>query len=158
MLAGELDDFDVVYSSHLSAYGSVPVTLHPAPGHRLRTFVALVTDEQLVRLAETEFNYAVRRLDGARFRGRRSTCEAPIAFVSRHGALGIEGAPVPLGDRDQPAMLDRVREHLAPHEELADFIVTNVRDPERAVAFTAELRRRNVPWDEGAVASTVLDV
>jgi hypothetical protein len=32
-----------------------------------------------------------------------------------------------------------------------------VRDPERAVAFTAELRRRNVPWDESKVASTVLD-
>src|SRR5215217_1412013 len=96
VLRGTLPDFDVVYSSHLSAYGSVPVTLHPAPGAQIETFVTLLTDEQLVRLAETEFNYAIRRLDGARFRGREIEVEAPIAFVSRHGALGIEGAPVRL--------------------------------------------------------------
>jgi hypothetical protein len=156
VLAGELDGLDVVYSSHLSAYGSVPVTLHPAPGARIRTFVTLVSDEQLVRLAETEFNYALHRLDGAHFSGPEIDVEGPIAFVSRHGALGIEGTPVPLRDRPQREMLDRVREHLAPDESLPDFIVRNVRDPERAVAFTAELKRRNLVW--GGARSTVLDV
>jgi hypothetical protein len=155
VVAGELRGFDVVYSSHLSAYGSVPVTLHPAPHARIRTFVTLVTDEQLVRLAETEFNYAVHRLDGAHFGGPAIEVEAPIAFVSRHGALGIEGTPVALRDRRQPEMLGRVRDHLAPDEPLEDFIVANVRDPERAVAFTAELKRRKLPWDG---ASTVLDI
>ena len=29
VLQGTLEGFDVVYSSHLSAYGSVPVTIHP---------------------------------------------------------------------------------------------------------------------------------
>jgi hypothetical protein len=158
VLCGELEDFEVVYSSHLSAYGSVPVTLHPAPSSRIRTFVTLVDDAQLVRLAETEFNYAVRRLDGARFSGPEIEVEAPIAFVSRHGALGIEGAPVRMCDRDEPTMLERVREYLAPDEALPDFIVRNVREPERAVAFTAKLKRRNLPWDEDAVDSTVLDV
>jgi hypothetical protein len=132
------------------------VTLHPAPGARLRTFVSLVTDEQLVRLAETEFNYALRRLDGVRFTGPEIEVESPIAFVSRHGALGIDGEPVPLRGRTEPDMLDRVREYLAPDEPLRDFIVRNVRDPERAVAFTARLKRRNIPWD--GAASTVLDV
>jgi hypothetical protein len=155
VVAGEMRGFEVVYSSHLSAYGSIPVTLHPAPGARLRTFVTLVTDEQLVRLAETEFNYAVHRLDGAHFGGPAIEIDAPIAFVSRHGALGIEGAPVPLRARRQPDMLERVRDYLAPDEPLPDFIVRNVRDPERAVAFTAELKRRKLPWDG---ASTVLDV
>jgi hypothetical protein len=155
VVAGELRGFDVVYSSHLSAYGSVPVTLHPEPAARLRTFLTLVTDEQLVRLAETEFNYALHRLDGAHFGGPAIEVEAPLAFVSRHGALGIEGTPVALRERRQPEMLDRVRDYLAPAEELRDFIVRNVRDPERAVAFTAELKRRKLPWDG---ASTVLDV
>ena len=158
VLAGTLEGLDVVYSSHLSAYGSVPVTIHPSPGHRIQTFVTLVDDDQLVRLAETEFNYAVRRLDGVRFTGPEIGIEAPIAFVSRHGALGIEGGPVALRDRPQPDMLDRVRAHLAPDEPLPDFIVRNVRDPERAVAFTTELKRRNIPWDERAIESTVLDV
>jgi hypothetical protein len=155
VVAGELRGFDVVYSSHLSAYGSVPVTLHPAPAARLRTFVTLVTDEQLVRLGETEFNYAVHRLDGAHFGGPAIEVEGPLAFVSRHGALGIDGGPVPLRERRQPEMLERVRAYLAPDESLRDFIVSNVRDPERAVAFTAELKRRKLPWDG---PSTVLDV
>ena len=156
VLSGTLEGFDVVYSSHLSAYGSVPVTLHHAPGTRVETFVTLVTDEQLVRLAETEFNYAIRRLDGTRFAGEHIEVDAPIAFVSRHGALGIEGEPIRLVDRPQHDMLDRVRAHLAPEEELPDFIVRNVRDPERAVAFTAELKKRKLPFEHPG--ATVLDV
>ena len=156
VLKGQLEGFDVVYSSHLSAYGSVPVTLHQAPGARIETFVTLVTDEQLVRLAETEFNYAVHRLDGANFRGEHLEVESPIAFVSRHGALGIEGEPVRLADRPQRDMLERVRSHLAPDEELHEFIVRNVRDPERAVAFTARLKERKLPFEHPR--TTVLDV
>jgi hypothetical protein len=118
--------------------------------------VTLVDDDQLVRLAETEFNYAIRRLDGARFSGEHIDVHGPIAFVSRHGALGIDGAPVRLADRTQPEMLERVRAHLAPHEPLEEFVVRNVRDPHRAVAFTAELKRRNLPFEHPE--TTVLDV
>jgi hypothetical protein len=156
VLRGMLADFDVVYSSHLSAYGSVPVTLHPVAGARIETFITLVTDDQLVRLAETEFNYAIRCLDGARFVGPEIDVSAPIAFVSRHGALGIEGELVRLTDRPQRLMLERVRDHLAPDEPLEEFIVANVRDPHRAVAFTAELKRRNIPFEHPD--TTVLDV
>jgi hypothetical protein len=156
VLKGRLEGFDVVYSSHLSAYGSVPVTLHQAPGASIETFVTLVTDDQLVRLAETEFNYAIRRLDGTRFVGPEIDMEGPIAFVSRHGALGIEGTPVRLVDRDQPTMIERVRDHLAPEEPLDDFIVQNVRDPRRAVAFTARLKERKLVFD--APGTTVLDM
>jgi hypothetical protein len=156
VLKGTLEDFDVVYSSHLSAYGSVPVTLHQATGARIETFVTLVDDDQLVTLANSEFNYAVRRLDGSRFRGEHVDVQGPIAFVSRHGALGIDGEPVRLADRGQRAMLERVRDHLAPDEPLEEFIVANVRDPRRAVAFTAELKRRNLPFEHPE--TTVLDV
>jgi hypothetical protein len=156
VLEGTIEDFEVVYSSHLSAYGSVPVTLHQAPGARIQTFVTLVDDQQLVRLAETEFNYAVRRLDGARFSGEHIDVRAPIAFVSRHGALGIDGDPVRLADRPQRQMLERVRDYLAPDEGLEEFIVANVRDPRRAVAFTTELKRRNLPFEHPQ--TTVLDV
>ena len=156
VLRGTLEGFDIVDSSHLSAYGSVPVTIHPSPGTRLETFVTLVDDDQLVRLAETEFNYAIRRLDGAVFRGPEIEAPGPLAFVSRHGALGIDGEPVRLVDRGERETLERVREYLAPHEPLHEFIVGNVRDPERAVAFTAELKRRKLPFEHPE--TTVLDV
>ena len=157
VLKGTLEGFDVVYSSHLSAYGSVPVTLHQAPGARIETFVTLVDDAQLVRLAETEFNYAVHRLDGARFSGDHIDVQGPIAFVSRHGALGIDGRePVRLADRTQREMLGRVRAYLAPGESLEEFIVANVRDPHRAVALTARLKERKLPFEHPE--TTVLDV
>ena len=156
VLRGALDGFDVVYSSHLSAYGSVPVTVHPIAGARIDTFVLLVSDEQFVRLAETEFNYAIRRLDGVRFTGPEVEIDAPLAFVSRHGALGLDGDPVRLVDRTQRESLERVRSHLAPDESLEEFVVANVRDPGRSVAFTARLRERGVPFE--ASGTTILDV
>ena len=156
VLQGTLDGFDVVYASHLSAYGALPVTLHQAPGARVETFVTLVDDEQLVTLARTEFNSAIHRLDGARFTGQHIEVKAPVAFGSRHGALGIDGAPVRLADRGQRAMLERVRSHLAPEEPLDEFIVANVRDPHRAAAFTARLKERNLPFEHPE--TTVLDV
>ena len=156
VLRGTLEGFEVVYSSHLSAYGSVPVTLHQAEEASIATYVTLVDDDQLVTLAETEFNYAIRRLDGARFSGHHIDVKGPIAFVSRHGALGIDSDPVRLADRTQPEMLERVRSHLAPDEQLEEFVVRNVRDPRRAVAFTAELRRQALPFEHPE--TTVLDV
>ena len=156
VLRGTLRDFEVVYSSHLSAYGSIPVTLHPAPGARIETFVVLVDDRQFVRLAETEFNYAIRRLDGTRFEGPELAVDGPIAFVSRHGALGIDGRPMRLVDASQREVQDRVRAHLEVDESPEDFIVGNVRDAQRAVAFTAWLRQSNLPFDDPR--ATVLDV
>ena len=156
VLRGQLDGYEVVYSSHLSAYGSVPVTLHPVPGARIETFLTLLDDHQLVRLAETEFNYAIRRLGGARFRGGEIDVDGPIAFVSRHGALGIEGLPIRLVDASQREVQARVRAYLEVDEPPDEFIVRNVRDPRRAVAFTACLRRKNLPFEHPH--ATVLDV
>ena len=142
--AGTLHDFDVVYSSHISAYGAIPSTLHPSPGAAVPVFELLVDDAQLVRLVETEFNYSVQGLDGA------------IAFVSRHGALGIAGAPIPLHAMGQREVQALVRERLAPHESEAQFILGNVRDPARALRFTVELRRHAIPFAAGG--ATLLDV
>jgi hypothetical protein len=166
VLQGRLDDFDVVYSSHLSAYGSVPATIHPAPGSAVQTYVTMLTDAQVVRLMETEFNYEVRHLEGIRFEGAHLSRTDLIGFVSRHGTLGIEGEPIPLkairrhaGNEDaalsEPDVLERVRAYLRPDEDLRDFILRNVGDPRRAVAHTDELKKRRIHFDYAQ--STILD-
>jgi hypothetical protein len=115
---------------------------------------------------ETEFNYQVRHLEEIAFHGEHLSRSDLIAFVSRHGALGIEGQPIPLAairrhadngwtERSEPDVLERVREYLAPDEDLRDFIVQNVRDPRRAVAHTDELKRRKIVFEYEH--STVLD-
>lgn len=144
VVARTLHDFEVVYSSHVSAYGAIPSTLHPAPGAAVPVFELVVDDTQLVRLVESEFNYSVRRLDGT------------IAFVSRHGALGLTGAPIPLDAMGQREVQALVRERLAPGESEAEFILGNVRDHARALRFTVELRREGIPFE--APDAVVLDV
>ena len=59
VVAATLHDFELVFSSHISAYGAIPSTIHPAPGAAIAAFVLLVDDDQLVRLVESEFNYSV---------------------------------------------------------------------------------------------------
>jgi hypothetical protein len=151
VLAGTLPDFDVVYSAHVSAYGAIASTLHPAPGAAVRAFALLLDDDQLVRLAATEFNYAVVRLGGLRF----EHAESAIAFVSRHGALGLTGAPIRLADLAQRDAQALVRDALAPGETVEEFILANVRDHARAVHFTAALRRGGIPFPRGV--AEVLD-
>ena len=151
VLAGTLHDFDVVYSSHISAYGAIPSTLHPAPGRAVPVFALLVDDDQLVRLVETEFNYSVQELTGLAF----EHAETALAFVSRHGGLGLTGAPVPLAEVGQREAQRLVREHVAPQESEEEFILGNVRDHARALRFTVELRRRGIPF--AAPGARVLD-
>jgi hypothetical protein len=166
VLQGRLDGFDVVYASHISAYGSIPATLHPAPGSAISTYVTMLTDDQLVRLMETEFNYEVRHLQEIAFESAHLSRTDLIAFVSRHGTLGIDEEPIPLkairryaGDEaralTEPEILERVRAHLRPDEDLRDFILRNVGDPRRAVAHTDELKKRKIVFDYAR--STVLD-
>ena len=152
VLAGTLHDFDVVYSSHVSAYGAIPSTLHPAPGRAVPVFALVIDDDQLVTLVETEFNYSVRRLGGLAF----EHADTAIAFVSRHGALGITGRPIPLSELSQREVQRLVREHVAPAEGEQEFILGNVRDHERALRFTARLRERGIPF--AAERADVLDV
>ena len=152
VLAGTLHDFDVVHSSHVSAYGAIPSTLHPAPGRAVPVFALLVDDDQLVRLVESEFNYSVQRLSGLTFEHG----EEAIAFVSRHGALGLTGTPIPLSEVDQRDAQRLVRSHVAPGEGEREFILANVRDRARAQRFTMKLRERGIPF--GAEGAEVLDV
>lgn len=97
LIRAELNEFDAVYSDHVSPYGAVPATLHPSPGTRLPVFVAYPTEAQLRLLAATEPNYEQRRLVGI-------WCELELgeslhevdAFLSRHGCLLLDGSPVAL--------------------------------------------------------------
>jgi hypothetical protein len=143
--AQTLHDFELVYSAHISAYGAIPSTIHAVGGAAIPVFVLLLDDDQLVRLAETEFNYSIQRLDGGL-----------IAFVSRHGALGLTGAPIRLADVGQREIQALVRERLAPGESEPEFILGNVRDHARALAFTVELRRSGIAFD--ARGAELLDV
>src|SRR5918911_713958 len=56
LLRGTMAGVDVVYSSHIAVYGSIPATLQGSPGTETETFVALLTEDQLELVAGWEIN------------------------------------------------------------------------------------------------------
>lgn len=109
-----LEDFDVVYATHLSRYGAIPGNLHPAPGCRVRLSVTWLDPDQLAVVHETELtgeNYVYGRLEGV---AATLTDGTPLdelhAYVSLNGALNVDGRPRGLAamraeNRPHPAIL-----------------------------------------------------
>jgi len=120
VLRAELNDFDVVYSAHVSPYGAVPATLIESPGTTTPVFVLHPTPEQRALLTASEPNYDLVEVDGI------------AAYRSKHGCLQLDGSPVALAavrssgrtlpELDEPAVLERVRAHLEPQLSLEQFV------------------------------------
>jgi hypothetical protein len=149
---GILFGFDAVYSAHVSAYGAVPATLWPAPGTELPVFVIYLTEEQLEKIAATEPNYERRTLEGAscRLEGDDSAVRPLTAYLSRHGPLLRDGAPIALAEVaargrslaaiEQREAIDGVRRAVRPHVDLESFIAEAASSPELPSKLTAALR------------------
>jgi hypothetical protein len=146
-----LRDFDIVYSAHISPYGSVPAAIYPSPRTSLQVRVLLVDAPQLATLDETEPNYARGLLaagDSLRIDG------VPIRHVhlytTRHGVLREGDGPVAVAEMEaqnrqlpemgQEEMLERVRERLGETGKPLDEFNAESRDPEVARARTARLK------------------
>jgi hypothetical protein len=144
-----LQDFDVVYSAHLTSYGAVPATLAPSPGTSLETWVTWLDDDQLVHMHSTEMgagggadvNYAYGHLQDVvieiDFFG---DCSSVGVYLSNYGALALSEAPLAFERiaaanrvfeaRDKLSVLENVRQLLAPDHSLDGFIHEVVHNPE----------------------------
>ncbi len=95
LVLAELEDFDVVYSAHISPYGAVPATLQRSAGTVATVFVSYPTPEQLRLLSATEPNYELRRLERIACRLDTGESLAEVeAYVSRHGCLVDGGSEI----------------------------------------------------------------
>lgn len=152
-----LADFEVVYSAHITSYGSVPATLQHAPGARTTAYVLVTSADECGALRRTEPNYHFASLEAIDLRldlGPRLSTVA--AVVSRHGALALDGTEVGVAAVDthnrrfpaltQAQVLEAVRDLVAPGMELDDFIVENVRQRALARRRTEVLRRAARPF------------
>jgi hypothetical protein len=150
VLRAELDDYDVVYSAHISPYGAVPSTLQRSHGTTTPIFLAFPSVEQERLLTATEPNYELRRLGGLAIRTQLDQPpDLADVYLSRHGCLTVDGseaalAAVEAANRRFPSLgeveiLERVRHVLAPELDLERFVVTSL-DPGLAAARTTVLR------------------
>lgn len=137
-----LADFDVVYSAHIAAYGSVPATLQYAPGTTVTLSITWLTEAELDRMHETETasgNYVFGVLDGLRLDlGGGRVLNRVSAYISTRGCLVLDGAPVALAaipaigrkwpSQSQKEVLSGVRDRLTPGRALNDFLREAIND------------------------------
>lgn len=156
-----LDDFDVVYATHVTRYGSIPGNLHPAPGARVRLSITWLDDDQLAVMHATEIageNYVFARLDGVRLAVDGGLgLDSVHAYVSLHGSFCHRGSAVGLA-----AVRTENRPHAALSQEealallaaraghvgdLDDFIHEAIAEPAMRDARTVLLRRDALRFD-----------
>jgi hypothetical protein len=133
-----LADTDVVYSAHVSLHGAIPATLAHAPGTEIDARLLAVPGYAIAALDATEPNYV------------RAPHPPAQAYLSRHGELRIDGAPVavaavPARGRTLPALteaelLEQVRTRLAPNQSPDRFVLAHLTDDRVRLARSAALR------------------
>ena len=103
-LSGVLRGWAIVHSNHVSPYGAVPATLVPEQGAVAAVHVLLLDDP--APLDVTEPNYHRRRLTGLDLEvDRLGRVDTADAYVSKWGALEVDGRHVPLGALAQEELL-----------------------------------------------------
>ena len=147
---GRLRDFDIYYSAHISAYGSVPAMLQRAPGAEATLSVNWLDDRQLdvmhgTELAAAKYKYAV--IDDI---GLALDCGTNLDFV--HLYVGVNGhlmhdgdavalSAVPATGRRPRALttaevLEVVRQRFSPDDGADAFVLKLVGDPDFRAACT----------------------
>ena len=135
VLRVSLSGWDVVYSAHVTRYGSVPAAVVASPGTVASVHLVFPDDEQLAAIAATEErNYRLEQLADFTAEleiGGESPAEID-AFISVHGPLLLDGSPVALAaipardrafpERTTPEMIDRVRAALHPDLTVPEFV------------------------------------
>ncbi|MFQ5959736.1 MAG: hypothetical protein ACE5LF_10250 [Alphaproteobacteria bacterium] len=159
VIKARLAHFDVVYATHFSGYGSIPSTLAASQATVAEIAVTFLTPHQLALMHECELsalNYVYGRLGGLGLDlDGLGALDAAHVYVTRHGHLGLTGAPLALAaiaarDRRFTALtkvevLGLARDHLAPGHDLDAFIFENLRDAGLRRARSAALRRHAQP-------------
>lgn len=94
---GRLHDFDVGYAAQPALYGALPATIFPNPGTAVAAMLLWVTPTQFTQLTWSELSYRLGRLR-TRFEvdDADERFDEVLVFVSRWGALCVDGEPVAL--------------------------------------------------------------
>lgn len=162
-----LFEFDSVYAAHFTRYGAIPATLQHSPGTVANLAVTWLDEAQLARMHATEAaNYRFGVLAGIRLETGGGVFERVHAYLSRHGCLSVDGAPLALaaiaafGRRFAAAteaeLLERMRARLAPRQGLAAFIGTTIADEGTRAAYTRAIARKALPFTYAGYTAIVI--
>lgn len=155
-----LAEFDIYYSAHITAYGSVPAMLQHAPGAAVNLSVTWLDDRQLGVMHETELRAAKYRYAAIDDIDLTLDCGSRLGdvhlYVGINGHLIHEGAAVamaaaPAEGRRPRALttaevLEIVRERFSPRDDPAGFILKLVDDKGFRSACSEVLAEDAVPF------------
>jgi len=143
VLTGELQGVDVGAQASPTAFGTMPGVLFASPGTAVRASVLWLTPVQLAELTKAELGYRLGRLDRARFVMNDAGVAIGdlFAYVSRIGALRVDGQPVALA-----AIPARGRSaHAMTQEELLDAVATLALGPSARAADVVRMCFEDMP-------------
>ncbi|NQV83440.1 MAG: hypothetical protein HQ494_06420 [Rhodospirillales bacterium] len=161
VIRARLVDFDVVYSPHVAAYGSIPATLAYSPGTVVTVFVNWLTPDEEDHMHKTEVpsgNYHFGSLDGIELLlDRGPALTSAFVYCSRRGALARDGQPIALSEimaegRRWPALSQGeiqgyVRDRTDFGRNLDDFIGDAITDFLVRRARTKQMMADSLPFD-----------
>lgn len=156
-----LQDFDTVYSAHMTGYGSIAATLHTSPATSVALYVNWMTSEQLIAMHKTELtseNYVFGRLENVTLRAEEGpSLTSVFLYMGQRGAYAPAGEIIPLSEvpaterryqaRSQLEILQQVREHLAKDLALEQFIAEGVTDADKRSSYNAMLSLTSQKFD-----------
>lgn len=156
----EVQDFDSVYSAHVTGYGSIASCLHPSPGTRVTLFVNWLHEDHMPRMHETELgneNYCYAALEDIRIVTEFGLeLETVYFYCSNAGAFAPNGAPVPLAEvpaqnrqwqaRSQREMQNEIHAMTAPDLNFEGFITSSVSDTDERNRRKAVIREFGMPF------------
>jgi len=157
---GKLQDFDVVFSAHLTNYGSIAAMLQVSKGATVELAITWLDDDQLEIMHETEIsaaNYFFGALENISLQREHSAAvNTAYAYVGRRGHFLHEGDAVALSavacdNRRLPGkttaeMLEIVRQAHAPDHDPDGFILKVLDDPAYRDGLTAKLEETSVDF------------
>lgn len=156
-----LDDFDSVFASHITGYGSIAATVQHSPGTCVALAVNWLDDDQLAIMHETESvgrHYHFGRLDRLSMTlDHGGALDTAYAYVTLLGCLASEdGMPLALSavtaeGRRFPAFSQHevqrlVQARVGDGDDLETFVLTNIEDIETRRAREARLRAGAQPF------------
>ena len=149
-----------VYSAHITAYGSVPATMHAAPDAGAALHVLLMPAEELAHMNATEalgVNYVLAAPEAMQARVETVSFARPLAYVSKRGALALETGPVLLpqtggeatgyAEAGQREMVERVMARLGEGCSVEAFVTRMIGDRRARADVTARLAETALRWD-----------
>ena len=155
-----LSDYDVVYSAHVTRYGSIAANLQHKEGARVELYVTWLDDRQLTRMHETEMGgktYDYGHLTGVTLEleeGPAPQVGEVSVYLSRRGCLSRDDRPVALaasaGNGRHPALaqediLSFVRDRFRPEKDLDLHILETIRETSARKRLIEEMMAAAVP-------------